>query len=429
MWAGAAATPAAANTAVVGNCLGGTAKYTTIGAAISATPAGGTVNVCPGNYPEQVVITKTLTLTNVPGFAAPVVKSPIGGVVSNAFYLIDPTFPIAVQILVKKTSGVNISNLTVDGSNNGIAACAPDFIGIYFQNASGTVSGVTLQKQQIFPQTALGGCQSGQGIYVESGYGSAGSSVVQISNSTISAYQKNGITADGSATNVSMIGNVITGIGPVPNVAAENGIQVSDGAAGYVFANTVQNNVYGGYNPPTNPYLAAGIYVSASNGVNVSSNTLNNNQVPIATQSYAAYGTVNNVAGTADNTTIAFNVINTSPVSDGIDVCSDSNFVQGNVMTNTFQSGVHLDGTCTGADTKPTGKNNFVSGNVVNGSCTTILEGNTPNTLLANLGLNVRSQLTMGDTCAQGPPANPTPIPWLPLQGIWPFLTPMHPHH
>ena len=78
-----AATPAAANTLLVGNCLGGIAKYTTIGAAVSAAPAGGAVYICPGNYPEQVTITKTLTLTNVPGFPAPVLQSPPVGWLST----------------------------------------------------------------------------------------------------------------------------------------------------------------------------------------------------------------------------------------------------------------------------------------------------------------------------------------------------------
>ena len=205
-------------------------------------------------------------------------------------------------------------------------------------------------------------------------------------------------------------------------MAAENGIQISDGAAASVFANTIQNNIYSGYG--SNGYLASAILVYASNGVNVSSNTITNNQIPINTYSDAAFGSPNNLAGTADNTTIAFNTITNSPVYDGIDACSDSNFIQGNVITNTFQSGVHLDSQCTGADLKPTGKNNFVSGNIITESCTGILEGSTPNVLLANLSVDVRSALTLGNTCAAGPPTNP--FPFTLFQNL-PRLWPMHP--
>jgi pectin methylesterase-like acyl-CoA thioesterase len=37
--------------------------YQTIQAAVIAVPAGSTIEVCPGTYPEQVVISKPLTLT------------------------------------------------------------------------------------------------------------------------------------------------------------------------------------------------------------------------------------------------------------------------------------------------------------------------------------------------------------------------------
>jgi hypothetical protein len=47
---------------------------------------------------------------------------------------------IAAQILVQSATGVTISNITVDGANNGINGCGPDPIGIYYQNSSGTIS-------------------------------------------------------------------------------------------------------------------------------------------------------------------------------------------------------------------------------------------------------------------------------------------------
>src|ERR1700685_1901384 len=56
----------AAATIYVGSC--GPAKtksYTTIQQAVNASPAGSTILVCPGNYPEQVTIQKDLSLVGV----------------------------------------------------------------------------------------------------------------------------------------------------------------------------------------------------------------------------------------------------------------------------------------------------------------------------------------------------------------------------
>ena len=38
----------------VGTCRPSENKYTTISAAITAAPAGGVINVCPGTYAEQI---------------------------------------------------------------------------------------------------------------------------------------------------------------------------------------------------------------------------------------------------------------------------------------------------------------------------------------------------------------------------------------
>ena len=46
---------------VVGSCMG-TAKYTTIQDAVNAAASGSIVKVCPGGYPEQVLIHKPLTM-------------------------------------------------------------------------------------------------------------------------------------------------------------------------------------------------------------------------------------------------------------------------------------------------------------------------------------------------------------------------------
>ena len=46
----------------VGTCKSSMPSYTTIQAAVNAAAAGATVTVCPGTYPEQVTISKNLSL-------------------------------------------------------------------------------------------------------------------------------------------------------------------------------------------------------------------------------------------------------------------------------------------------------------------------------------------------------------------------------
>src|SRR3979411_2981206 len=41
------------------------AQYTTIQSAVDAAPAGATINVCPGTYPETVRINKPLTVRGI----------------------------------------------------------------------------------------------------------------------------------------------------------------------------------------------------------------------------------------------------------------------------------------------------------------------------------------------------------------------------
>ena len=56
-----------ASNVAVGTCMSGKPQFPTIQAAVNAVPPLSTINVCPGSYPEQVVITQPVTLAGVPG--------------------------------------------------------------------------------------------------------------------------------------------------------------------------------------------------------------------------------------------------------------------------------------------------------------------------------------------------------------------------
>jgi hypothetical protein len=321
-----------------------------------------------------------------------VITSPAGGVVQNAYDLYEPpSIPVAAQVLVQKAQSVNIGNIAVDGSNNLIAGCAPDLRGIYYQNASGTLEAVATRNQTLAP--GLTGCQSGEGIFVQSGYGSTGAANVVIQASSVHSFQKNGITGDGSETCLTVLNNYISGQGPTTG-AAENGVQVSDGAVGQVIGNTVIDNIWAPDVFPDTGDAAGGIIIVGSEGVTVANNTIGTTQFGIVTVTDSLFASPKNPNGLADQNIIKANQILNTEIYDAIDACSNGNTIESNAIANATESGIHLDSGC-GA----TGINNVVKSNFVNESCAGILVGATPNTISGNVFFNVVNTQMAGNVC------------------------------
>jgi hypothetical protein len=375
-----AAVPAsmhAVTTRYVGTC--GSPNKPTIQQAVNASASGDIVLVCPGTYPEQVTINKNLTLSGlVVGTAGQVVITPpSGGVVTNTSDLF-PGYPhtVAAQVLVQNAHEVLLNNITVDGAGNGISTCVTDIRGIYYQNASGVIANVATRNQVAgYPSFALDGCQTGQGIFVQSGYGSSTPQCVDILNSSVHTFAKNGITVDGSPLTFLLQKNEIVGQGPTTG-AGENGIQISDGATGSVLNNTTVDEIWA---PDTSsqPYNAAsGILIYASENVEVGFNTVGSAQYGIVTDSDPGSPSPQDPKGVADHTNIHDNTVLGTQIFDGIDVCSNSNTVFNNTVFSSTEAGIHLDSTCI-----LTGKNNVVTSNTINDACAGVLQGATPNTI------------------------------------------------
>jgi parallel beta-helix repeat protein len=416
---------------VVGNCKN-LASYPTISQAVSSVPANSTIYICPGTYGEQVLINKSLTLTgvssiglageNAAGADNPVIVSPANGVTAYVSDLAPGADPVYYQIAVVSPVPatpirVNLSFIAVDGSNNQIAGCGMDLVGIYYQNANGTVNQVVARNQELAAD--LFGCQDGLAIFAESGYGSGGTSVVTIENSSVHDYDKNGITVDGSGTVATVTGNYVVGIGATP-LTAQNGIQVSDGAGGSVKNNTVTDDVY--VNPEGGPYYgSSGILLYDSGGtsgspITISGNTVSNTQLAIV-----IYGDSN---GTADYNTVTSNKVTGTQAAgiyldDGIDLCSNNNTATLNTVFNSSGSGIHIDSTCT-ESTGPSGNGTSVMKNIVNEACAGVLLGSgTGSSQSMNTFYNVVQTTQTGDSCPVGPPgaasrgkARLKPLPW-----------------
>src|SRR5207248_4563487 len=112
----------------------------------------------------------------------------------------------------------------------------PRLIGIYYQNASGKVTGVAARNQA--QNTANFGCQdsAGMGILVQSD-GSGGTSAVTVQNSTVRGFQKNGIAGTEQGTTITVSNNSVVGAGPIGT--AQNGIELAFGSTGTVLNNKV----------------------------------------------------------------------------------------------------------------------------------------------------------------------------------------------
>jgi Periplasmic copper-binding protein (NosD) len=296
------------------------AAFSKIQDAVDAATPGALIRVCKGSYAEQVAIHKPLTIAADSG----AVLMP-GTMNQNTTSLLDGS-PFATAILVADTTDVTIEGLIVDGAKNGVAECSPRLFGIAFQNASGQISHVAIRNFKL--GTGLEGCQSGTGIFVQSGGG--GISNVEIEKSAIHDFQKNGITADEVGTQVSVHGNVVTGIGPTSG-AAQNGIQIGFGAGGAISSNTVTNNFWSPCTAVDNcQAVATNILVTQSDGVEVTDNRAGISQVGIL-----VHGNQGLVAG---NETFATSVF------DGIRIEGDGNRVRHNQVFNGAESGIFVAG-------------------------------------------------------------------------------------
>jgi parallel beta-helix repeat protein len=380
----------------VGNCTA-LVNFATIQQAVDAVPPGSSIQVCPGTYHEQVNISQKVTITGImyAGTDRVLIVPPSSGLVANTVSVDNASLPMAAQIWVHDTIGpVLISNVTVDGSNNQITSCAPDLVGILFQNASGTLNHIATRNQTL--GSGLGGCQSGLGIFVQSATGQT--STVSVLASSVHQYNKNGITGNDAGTTLTATGNYVQGSGVVASPgAAQNGIQIGRGATGKISANTVIDNIYG------DPTIAGSSDILLYNTdevtpPTVSLNLVGNSQYPIAIYI--------DTASTGDGATISSNKIMGTAAYDAIDVCSNGNTVKSNIIFDSAESGIHLDASCSG-----TGNNNTVTTNtMLESDCAGILSdpGTTGNTVGSQTYYTVpfqKATSTSKCTISQGPRA------------------------
>jgi len=386
-------TQAANTTLYVGTCH--TGSYSTITQAIAAVPATGTttINVCPGYYPEQVSIVGAkfdgLTLQGIPfthdgtTTDAAVVLPPSGGL-QPLGTIIDPDEPGSAQpqIYVNGATGVTISHIIVDALSS--QSCNGILIGIYYQEASGTVTGSTA-RNQIEPSN--NGDQCGWGIAIES---DSNAYTLSVTNSSVHNFQKNGIVARGNGSAgpvLTATNNTVIGVGAVAGNAAQNGIEVAFSASGSVKNNYVADMIY-----PTNianPSNGTGIlFFSATGTPTIEGNVVESANIGIATD------------GDSGAATVSSNHVGGSLNFDGIDLCTSGDSAKSNTVYDSTNSGIHIDDSCGTISAT-------VTTNTINEACAGVLVGPSGSgTTTGNTYSNVFTEVQTGsDTCT--PPALP----------------------
>jgi len=302
---------------------------------INAVAEGGTVNVYPGTYQEQVIINKSLTLS---GSGTPTIIAP-GTLQSFKFpeatNIWEPvvlayggTADGSGNVTGTGTVNVSITGFVVDG-NNRVPTSNYYSAGILLRNVQVDQTITSTISQNEVKNMYIGNPLT-FGIFV------LGNSNVEISGNSINGYSKGGIVVNGDSTtsplnypapNAIIQNNIVTGPGTnSPN--APNGIQIGKGATGKILNNTVTNNGYGTYGT-----TACGILVSGSTGVEISGNNVYQNKTGICAYSYSDssnsllavntwihHNTINNnkygitVQNRCQNTTIEYNTIQSSLV-------------------------------------------------------------------------------------------------------------------
>lgn len=236
--------------------------YTTVQAAVNAASPGDTVFLCGTTaYKEQVIITKSITLTGNQGAT---IASPSTWVASAdplpPQFASDNLFkPQALVVAWGKGVHVTISGLTIAGPLPGNGGCAEEEFGILVIGGASAQIAHDAVINIADANTGLYGCQYGIGIgighrlwptadfstpKVEDFTGSA-----TITRSTVSGYQKDGLDVDGPGSSAQVSDNTVTATGPYGlfgKIIAPNGIEVARGASARILGNTVSGNQYTG---------------------------------------------------------------------------------------------------------------------------------------------------------------------------------------
>ena len=260
--------------------------YLTIQAAINAAIPGDTINVAAGTYDEQVVIEKGLTLQGVGDttIIRPSSTDKLATIRDGSWY---GDKNIAAIVLADGVNSVTIKNLKVDGS--GVItepADADNVAGIFFRETGGAIDSVTVTDMTV---GTTGTAVRGYGIYLSA---AANPVTVEVENSNIRNFDKNGIETNNNMLTANIHDNTINGRGPLPaGDEVQNGVLINEGSTANVYNNVISDMEY----TPLD-WWSTGILFYEADG-SADGNTINNVQSGIIFQDGSGSAQGNTING------------------------------------------------------------------------------------------------------------------------------------
>jgi Right handed beta helix region len=219
------------------------AQYTTIGQAITAASAGDVIQVCPALYPEQLTITKPLTIEGIQvnGVNRVMIQPTLLGMVGTG----------VAAVTVMNTNRVTLNNLSIDASYNTVTDCT-SLATVHFENASGEIKNSAITGAKLASPasctTNKPSLSNGFGVLVDTSDGATGPFQVFIANNSIHNFSKDGVYATGpSSVSVVVYNNSIQGIGPSSGFL-QFGVFIW-GPTGYVTYNRISQGACGSLSP------------------------------------------------------------------------------------------------------------------------------------------------------------------------------------
>jgi hypothetical protein len=169
-------------------------------------------------------------------------------------------------VLTNTGSSMQIQNLTIEGTGFAIDCGVSQLMGIFFLNATGSLSNVTVKNI-----TQHSGCPLGQAIRANSVDGTH--RTVTLTNVTATNYQKSALVASGTIT-VNVTGSTFGPPDNLTGVITENGVQyggtgVNAGSGGTVSGSVIYGNGFGEASDDSTAVLLYG-----ASGVTLRSDTI-----------------------------------------------------------------------------------------------------------------------------------------------------------
>jgi hypothetical protein len=305
------------------SCEAANPTLNSIQSAVDASSSGDTILVCPGVYEEQVkIVSKDLTIRGLTSGTQNVTLIKPRSMGANSSNTASGE-EIAAIIAVEDSESVTLINLTVDGSDNGLAGCDPTLIGVFYRNASGRIESTTVRNTRLGPE--FQGCQSGIGIFAQSTR--FGTSRLTVEGNSVHDYQKAGIVGNEEGTELEATANSITGDG-VTTAIAQNGIQIGYGAEGTITLNSISNHVYRCESPCE---ASTNILVVQADRVTITGNATTTSVINIYLRE-------------SNRSEIAANVVSGAQGFDGIAVVGRDNNVRLNRIFDSDEFGIYIEG-------------------------------------------------------------------------------------